>query len=159
MSSNYIFDASCFRVMDGYYPEIFSRFWELLNHLVENEVVFSVDQVRQELLNQGIRPHIEDWVLSNKGIFRVPTSQESVFVANIFKIPKFQESLKQKKRLKKGPFADPWVIAAAGVLDACVVTEESKPPNGSRIPNICEYFDIKCMNLQRFMSHHRWRFK
>ena len=156
---NYVFDTSCFRVMDGYYREPFSTFWEKLNNQVAEGNVFSVNQVFQELQSQNIRSHVQEWLEENKTAFKLPLAEESLVVAEIFVVPKFQESLKLKKRLTKGPFADPWVIAAGKIHKACVVTEETKSPNSAKIPNICEHFGVKCVNLETFMRIHKWSFR
>ena len=52
----------------------------------------------------------------------------------------------------------PFIVAAAKVINGCVVTEESKKPNAPNIPNVCEYFNIECTNLQGFMEREGWKF-
>ncbi len=44
---------------------------------------------------------------------------------------------------------DPWLIAKAKVLRACVVTNEATLSNATRkvkIPNICKEFDVPCLS-------------
>lgn len=156
----YILDSSSFRVMDSYYPDQFGSFWYQMTQLVLNDKLYSVDQVLKELSGQTtVRPHVEEWVYENRHIFRTPTSQEAVFVQEIFATKNFQDSLKRRQRMKKGPFADPFVIAAAKINNACVVTEETKIENSSRIPVICEHFGVACMNLHEFMCEQGWSFR
>lgn len=41
--------------------------------------------------------------------------------------------------------ADPWLIAKAKMMDATVVTHESKAGRGTKrvkVPNVCEHFDV-----------------
>ena len=40
----------------------------------------------------------------------------------------------------------------------CVVTEEIYRPNAAKIPNVCEYFNIECINLQQLMIREGWQF-
>jgi hypothetical protein len=155
----YIFDTNSIRVMNNYYPEQFPSFWEKINIEANNDSIGSVDQVLQELHLQNLRPHVEEWINTHKTLFRIPTSRESIMVAEIYKIPKFQESLKLRKRLEKGPFADPWIIAAAAILGTHIVSEETNSPNGCKIPNIAQHFNIKCMSLQEYMAQHHWKFE
>ena len=56
--------------------------------------------------------------------------------------------------------ADPFIIAKAGVSleESCVVTEEADRPNAVRIPNVCEYFNIECINLEQLMEREGWQF-
>ncbi|MEE8526835.1 MAG: DUF4411 family protein [Thermoanaerobaculia bacterium] len=63
-----------------------------------------------------------------------------------------------KARLLGKPVADPFLIAAAKVLDGCVVTEESFPPNAARIPNVCEHFGIDWTNFEGFLERNGWTF-
>jgi hypothetical protein len=39
-----------------------------------------------------------------------------------------------------------------------VVTEEEKKANAARIPNVCEYFGVNCVNLEGFMERKGWAF-
>ncbi len=156
----YIFDTSSFRVMDSYYPDQFAPFWYQMTHLVLSGNLYSVDQVRQELLGQTtVRPHVEEWISEHRHIFRSPTSEEARTVSKILATKNFSESLKRRQRMQSGPFADPFVIAAAKVNNACVVTEETKIANSSRIPVICEHFKVQCINLQEFMQQQGWSFR
>lgn len=75
-----------------------------------------------------------------------------LFVQEIFKVEHFQIIISRKNLLSGKPVADPFVIAKAKVIDGTVVTNESYKPHGAKIPNICEYFNVKCANLEKFME-------
>lgn len=154
----YLFDSSSIRVMNNYYPNSHTSFWYNLRSFTLDGKILSVDQVYQELADQDVKPYVLEWMEENKRIFRTPTTEESRLVAKIFAVQKFQESLKQKQRIKKGAFADPWLVAAGKIYDACVVTEERKPKHSSHIPNICEYFDVPCTNMEGFLDRNGWQF-
>lgn len=66
--------------------------------------------------------------------------------------------LRHEHLLEGKPCADPLIIAAAKLHNGCVVTEETKKPNAPNIPNVCEYFNIDCTNLQGFMEREGWSF-
>lgn len=98
------------------------------------------------------------WALDHKHVFPDPGIDEVRFVSRIFGIRHFQQNLQSKKGKPRKQVADPFVIAQAKRTGGTVVTEESKPPNGARIPNICEHFEITCINLQQLMDREGWEF-
>ena len=55
------------------------------------------------------------------------------------------------------PVADPFVIAKAWETGSVVVTEEHRKKEG-RIPDVCKYFGVKCMNTEGFMKNEGWEF-
>src|SRR3546814_17273641 len=64
----------------------------------------------------------------------------------------------QKKLLKGGRNADPFVIAKAATEGRCVVTMELFKENGAKIPNICQHFGVDCLTLEAFMKRAGWQF-
>ncbi len=97
------------------------------------------------------------WARHHKDFFQLPTPAELAFVAEIFKVPQFQALVSARKRLKGKPVADPFIIAKAKLVDGCVVTQESQV-RVAKIPSICGYFDIKCLDLEGFMEQENWSF-
>ena len=79
-------------------------------------------------------------------------------VNEIFSVSHFRASLSDRTRLGNNPFADPFIIAQAKVMNYCVVTQESEKPHAAKIPNICDYFDVDWTNLQGFMERENWSF-
>jgi hypothetical protein len=86
------------------------------------------------------------------------TEEELYFVAQIFAVTHFQALVRKQERLQGKAVADPFVIAKANVLQGCVVTEEVFKPHASRIPNVCQHFEIPCLNLESFMEKENWIF-
>lgn len=64
--------------------------------------------------------------------------------------------MEQKKLLKGGPFADPFIIAKAKVIGGTVVCQEKLKPNAAKIPNICHHFKIECICLEDFLRNEEW---
>lgn len=57
--------------------------------------------------------------------------------------------------------ADPWLVAAAAVHEACVVTQETHVGPGSKkvkVPNVCEAFGVRCINTFEMLGELRARF-
>lgn len=66
--------------------------------------------------------------------------------------------IRNKERLQGKPVADPFVIARAKVLNCQVVTTEVFRDNSAKIPNVCKYFSVQCINLEKFMEQEGWTF-
>lgn len=154
----YIFDTSSFRVLNHYFPQRFPSFWINFDNYVSLGQIISVREVYNELVVQGIKPHLISWINLNKVIFLTPDGNETKFIRQIFTIPHFRNLVNQKQILQGRPAADPFVVAAGKVKNACVVTEEKMVKNAAKIPNVCEYFKIDCINMERFMENEGWEF-
>ncbi len=154
----YVFDSSPLIVLFRHiYPDRFPSLWENFDALVSEQRIISVREVRNELGGHGDR--LSDWVKGHREVFPTPTTDQLNFVAEIFQVSHFQMLVRKKERLQGKPVADPFVIAKAQALEeGCVVTQEVKKPNAARIPNVCEHFDIPCLNLEAFMENENWRF-
>ena len=155
----YVFDTSSFSNLKHFYPEVFKSVWIGLDSLVEEERLISTRDVRLEL-KQGVpNKHVELWLKKQRHIFTTPSNEELELVAEILGITHFQQLIGGRQRLRGTPVADPFVIACAGVRqDGVVVCEESLKPNGAKIPNVCDHFDIPCINLKDFMQRQQWSF-
>jgi len=153
-----VFDTSSFIVLENYYPDTFPTFWEHLDGLVASGGLLSVSEVYKELQNQLTADFLLDWVDRHKGIFATPSSDEMDAVADIFRIPHFQQLISAKQRVRGAPVADPWVVARGRVVGCCVVTEEALKPNAAKIPNVCQHFGVDCTNLQGALRRQGWRY-
>jgi hypothetical protein len=154
----FVLDTNVFNEMGGYYPSRFPSFWAEFDKAAQDGTVKSVEEVMKELDRWNAASHIDTWVKSNKDVFSAPTEDELGFVAEIFKVKHFQALVGQKQILQGTPAADPFVIAAAKVGGACVVTQERWKPNSAKIPAVCKHFGLDCIDLEALMTHLGWRF-
>lgn len=154
----YIFDSSSFRVLNHYFPDRFPTFWKKFDQATTSGLIESVREVQKELSKQSLRPHVKNWVKTNKSIFSTPSQQETQFVSTIFAVPHFQYLVTQRQILRGAHVADPFIVAAAKIRGGVVVTEEDHKPNAARIPNVCEHFDIPWTNMEGFMEGEDWSF-
>jgi len=153
----YVFDSDALIVLfRNYYPMRFPSLWKKFEGYIKKGKIVSVREVFNEIEGYGDR--LAEWAKKNRPFFQVPSPEELVFVAEIFKISHFQSIVRKKERLQGKPVADPFVIAKSKALEGCVITQESKKPNAARIPNVCEYFSIDCLNLEGFMEREDWTF-
>ena len=162
----YVFDTNVFSsILKNYYKSRFPSFWKIFNEYITDEKIISVKEVYNEL--QGHFDVTKDketyesewsWIKSNKGIFKEPTNEETSFVIQIVNNKKFKGQITRSQTLRGKPIADPLIIAKAKIISGCVVTTEKIKPNSIKIPNICEYYNIDCINFEKFMEREDWRF-
>ena len=139
-------------------PTTFTTLWGRIDTLVRNGTIVSVREVFNELHNYNDVDFIQDWAKQNKAIFGKPTNDELLVVQKILAIPHFQTLIGNKAILKGTPVADPFVVAAAEVKGATVVTQEALKANAAKIPNVCKHFSVPCINLETFMERQGWTF-
>lgn len=154
----YVFDTSSLSEFKHFYPGIFKSIWIGLDDLVKRQKLVSTREAWNELQRGNPNQQVNEWLKVRKEIFTTPSLAELQFVSEIFKIPHFQGLIGQKQRLKGDPVADPFVIACAKIRGGTVVTEEQLKPNAAKIPNVCQHFDVPCIDLETFMHQQEWRF-
>ena len=143
-----------------YFRDSFPSFWENFSDLVGSGRASSVREVEIELSRSpGLVSAVHELRELNQESFSQPSSTEQEFVAEIFGVRRFRSLLGGGNAARGNPVADPFVIAKARASPAmCVVTEEIYRPNAAKIPNVCEYFNIECINLQQLMIREGWQF-
>ena len=154
----YVFDNNSLSKLKHYYPNVFKSVWAGLDALVAAGDLISTREVWNEM-QQGVpHPHVQTWLKTNKHMFRTPTAAEMQTVTAILAIPHFQALIGTKQQLHGTPVADPFVIALAKSVNGTVVTEEEFKANAAKIPNVCNHFNVPCMNLEDFMQVQGWSF-
>ena len=155
----YILDTNTLsQIFRFYYRKNFPSFWKKFDHLVEDGRILSTREVLRELGDGRKAELAYNWAKVHENLFPDPGIEEVMFVSRIFQVRHFQQNLQNKKGIPRKQVADPFVIAQAKRTGGTVVTEEAKPPNGARIPNICEHFEIPCIDLQQLMDREGWVF-
>lgn len=153
----YVLDTSfIIQLHDNYYKENFVTLWKLFDEMLLAGQFSSTREVRRELDDQS--DVASEWAEANSELFATPDAEEGRFVAGIYAVGHFQQNIELKKILKGGKNADPFVIARAAVLKGTVLTMEQLKPNAAKIPNICEHFNVPCMDLRKFMAVEKWSF-
>lgn len=126
----------------AYPPDSFPTFWERMSGLVEQKVLITPDVVLTELEKKDDGLH--QWAKEHKENLFYPMDIEIQKIAKemLSKFPRLIDS----KRGRSG--ADPFVIALAKMTDRAVVTNElmGKPQKPS-IVDVCNEYNIECMNL------------
>ncbi|MCY3832231.1 MAG: DUF4411 family protein [Chloroflexi bacterium] len=155
----YVFDTSSFTRLFSCYPnDRFPSLWKRFEAISSSSKIMSTREVMIEL--QAGKRRTErayNWAKDHLQLFTPLIGEEAAAVADIFQIEHFQQIMRRKQGVVSTS-ADPFVIARANVLRGTVVTEESKPPHGARIPNICEHVGIPCIKLDELMQRENWTF-
>ena len=155
----YVFDTNSFSRLFSCYPnDRFPSLWTRFAAMFASGKIMSTREVMIEL--QAGKRRTEkayNWAKDHRELFTALIGEEAAAVADIFQFEHFQQIMRRKQGVVSTS-ADPFVIARAKVLGGTVVTEESKPPHGARIPNICDFFDIPCVKLDGLMQQENWTF-
>jgi len=154
----YIFDTSSIRSLQHFFPGVFQSVWAGFDQLVMKGQIISTRECWNELERQNFSDDLKAWVKKNKQIFLTPDKEELQIVGEILSNPLFQNLIGEKQRLRGDPVADPFVIALAKVKKATVVTEERFKKGAAKIPNVCAHYNIRAINLEKFMDEQEWRF-
>ena len=146
-SDGYVIDTcSLIKLREDYPEDVFPSVWSFVSDLVDSRVLESIELVYDELNNQD--DEVKAWADEHKEMFlplNTEIQEEAVAILEEFPV-KFVDLKKRKSG------ADPFIVAAAGVLDVVVVTEEKKTGNRSgegkvKIPDVCAHYDIECIPL------------
>ncbi len=154
----YVFDSdSLIDLFRHYYPERFPTLWEKFDALVSGGKLISVREVFNEIGSS--EDSLANWAKEQKNtLFLESTVEELQFVGEIFQVRHFQAMIRKQERLKGKAVADPFVIARAKISGAHVVTQEKNTENAAKIPNVCDHFGIRWINLEGFMKEENWTF-
>lgn len=154
----YIIDTNSFIKLHGFFPSVFPTLWQKIDILIREQRLISVSEVLREINDKT--GALKKWAEENKIIFTKPSAEEALFVREIFEANNghFQHNIKRQNILTGSPVADPFVVARAKIRSGILITEEVLKPEGSKIPNICEHFQISYSNLQGLMETEKWSF-
>lgn len=151
----YVFDTSSLRSLQHFYPRVFKTIWNGLDELVAQRDLISTREVFNELERQAVSEAVLQWAKNNKSLFSTPAANELQFVSEIFKIPHFQGLIGAQQRLKGMPVADPFVTEEGWQRSR---KRLELKPNAAKIPNVCNHFNIPCIDLEEFMHLQGWTF-
>jgi hypothetical protein len=155
---SYVFDNSPLSALfKNYFRRTFRTLWERFDELVAADRLVSTREVLREI-EDGPIESLRDWAAQHRELFASPTAAEGEYVAKIYAVRHFQQNIEQRKLLRGGRVADPFVIARAACENRTVVTTEMIRPNAVKIPNICAHFGVKCLSLPEFMEAEGWTF-
>lgn len=150
---------------NAYYAfSICPGFWKSLIHHHGKDRVFSIDQVKREILAGRESEDLVQWVKNDlPAEFFLGTDEEKVVDAYaevmlwVQRNPQYSEPAKAKFATE----ADGWLVAYANVHKGIVVTNEQPQPNSrSRIllPDVCNHFKAEYRNTFFMLKELKIRF-
>lgn len=149
--STYVLDANVFiEAARRYYAfDIAPPFWEsLVQHAASGRIV-SIDHIKKEL-ERG-KDELAEWATSQFSDAFASTDEEDV-ASSYTKVMSWVYAQDQFSDAAKADFADGadgWLVAYAMSKGHIVVTHEVLDPGIKRkvpIPNVCDAFDVVCVD-------------
>jgi len=156
----YVFDnSSLIDLFDNFYESRFPTLWKNFENLVSMKKIISVREVANEIKRYKGESRLIEWLKKNSIIFIQPIQIEYTYIQNIFDNEHFRNNIVTRQKILEGhPVADPFVVAKAKAMNGTVVTQEIYKENSGKIPNVCEFLNVKCTNLEGFMEKEKWEF-
>jgi len=163
----YLIDSDVFiQAKNQYYAfSICPGFWDCLIGHFQAGRVFSIDEIREELLRGDDEEDLVRWVKGKlpRGFF-LPVREQSVsnsygkIMLWVQRNPQFLDYAKAKFATE----ADGWLAAYAKVHGYVVITgEQFRPDVKTRVPlpNVCRQFDVECRDVFQMLRDLNVRFE
>ncbi len=157
-----VLDSNSISTIFRFYPLVsFPSFWERFDALVRSGSVTSVRMVRHELEAspfEQVRASVAHLEGLDHNFFADPTETEQEYVHEMTN-DRYLSSAANRWTSKEVD-ADPYLIAKVRATKAVMlVTEESQDlDRRDRIPSVCHYVGVCCINLQQAIERLGWRF-
>lgn len=139
LDTNVFFTPSNFHYPMDFCP----AYWDLLDENIENEKVFVIEQVYQEL-TKG-ESEVTDWIKERKSAKFVKAFEDEETQEQFREIADYvQAHYKPEAAAEFLSGADPWIIAVCKIHNFKLVTKETYKESKKKvkIPNICEEVGI-----------------
>ncbi|MCH4811341.1 DUF4411 family protein [Vreelandella neptunia] len=157
----YLLDANTYiEAKNQYYGmDICPAYWDWLDKQFARGTIASVDMIGREL-KEG-NDELANWVHERPDHF---ISNDDELTQTLFAdIVQFvmEGDYNPGNRDNFLAKADPWIIAKAKAIGASVVTHEAVAAVNTRkvkVPNICQQFEVPCLNTFRFLRELEARF-
>lgn len=150
----YVFDSNIFINLQRRHPiDIFPSVWDKINELMSEGIIISSQEVYEEIMIG--EDDLKEWVKSRKKYF-FPSSEAIQQEVRIILLS--HRGLVEGGNKKNS--ADPFVIALAKLYECKVVTEEvpTKQENAPKIPDVCDAYQIECVNFVGFAREEKLAF-
>lgn len=136
------------------YPiDIFPGIWSGLEKLIESGQIIAPDEVLVELKEKEDK--LTEWAKAHPKLFYaldIPLQKSVREILNTH--PRLVSNGKGRNR------ADPFVIGLARIKNLTVVCNEkiSGNPNKPKMPDVCDYYSVKCITMLEFIRVLKWSF-
>lgn len=142
-----------------YSPKICPNYWDLLDYLGNQNLVFMPEMVYDEIVRTD--DDLSKWLKTSKIPIKKIDEQVTKCLKDIYSADPNHKFLVDNTKARS--LADPWVIAHALRENAVVVTKEEKVTalNSTKIkiPNVCEKMNVSWINDFQFIEELGIKFK
>jgi|WetSurMetagenome_2_1015567.scaffolds.fasta_scaffold274187_2 hypothetical protein len=142
-----------------YSPKICPTYWDLLDSLGTQNIVFMPEMVYDEIVRTD--DDLSKWLKSSKIPIKKIDEQVTKCLKDIYSADPNHKFLVDNTKARS--LADPWVIAHALSENAVVVTKEEKVTalNSTKIkiPNVCDKMNLSWINDFQFIEELGIKFK
>jgi hypothetical protein len=129
-----------------YSPKICPSYWDLLNSLGSEKIIFIPEMVYDEIIRTD--DDLSKWLKTSKIPIKKIDEQVTRCLKDIYEADPNHKFLVDNTKARS--LADPWVIAHALKENAVVVTKEEKVTavNSTKIkiPNVCDKMNVSWIN-------------
>ena len=161
----YLLDANVFIQAKYFYYrfEFCEAFWEWLLDGHEAGLVFSINQVRNELLDGNKEDLVQQWMSEQlPDSFFLPDKKDSATMSAYGQIMQWATSSNHytkgaKDEFARGGKADAFLLASAVAYGYQIVTQEKSNParkNKIMLPDAANNFDVNPIFIYDFLSQH-----
>lgn len=136
-----------------YHMDICPAYWDWLDKQFEAGLISSIKMVKDELKSGD--DDLADWVKKRDSHFISNNDEKTQNAFSAIAAAIMQGDYNLANRDNFMAKADPWLIAKAMTLGATIVSQELRVPLSSKsvkIPNICDIFNIQCINTFQFLK-------
>ena len=147
---NYLLDANTFIEANSRYygMTICPAYWEWLIQAYDRNQVFSINPIKQELINYG--DNLSQWVKTNEHIFLTEADDNTqIAFAEVAGVAANLPNMNEGALQEFLTVADSWLVAKALVTGATIVTHEVYKKDIKKkilIPNVCKLMDVSYIN-------------
>lgn len=162
----YLIDSCSLIELNRKYPiDIFPPLWQNVQTLIDHGFLVSPNEVLKEIEKGD--DHLKEWCKKQKKLFKQLTPEQVKIVQDI--LAKHPEWLNEESMT---PIADPFVIALAVDMEhdtqktlietikkRIVVSEERMSGKKTKVPYVCQEYNIECIFLIEMFRKEGWVFK
>jgi hypothetical protein len=133
-------------------PDSFPSLWINIEKMINDGTLKATEEVREELSKQ--EDNVYKWAKDKDALFVSLTTDIQYEASNILtRFPKLVGAMSDRSR------ADVFVIALAIIENCTVITgEQYGNENRPKIPFVCNYYKIPCINMVGLIREQNWRF-
>jgi hypothetical protein len=146
-----VFDSNIFIGLHRFYPpDIFNGLWNRIESLFDQGIVISSEEVIDEIAKGN--DSLIGWAKARKSSFYKSDENIQLIVRDILRNYSALVTAASKPNA-----ADPFLIALSKHLHCTLVSDERKSGDAKvlKIPNICEFFDVRCIKFFDFLREMR----